>query len=147
MHHRCSASAASRGQDLLLSNVLSFEVQVDWSPNTAGTPTVPGDDVPGSNLAPRTTAVGNWDWPFDSLAYPAGNAGQNTINGAGGVNGVFDTWIGAPTNPNWNTGLNVATQNAEKLPLAIRVKQLKIILRIFDNKTQQTRQSTLLQDM
>jgi hypothetical protein len=63
------------------------------------------------------------------------------------VSGVFDTWIGAPLNPNWNTGLTVATQNAEKLPLAIRVKQLKIILRIFDTKTQQTRQSTLIQDM
>lgn len=134
------------GEDLLLTGVLSFEVQVDWSPNTAGT-LVTTDDVPGSTLGPRTPAQGNWDYPFDSLAYPGGNAGQNDLNGPGGVNGLFDTWIGAPLNSTWNTGLNVATQNAQKLPLAIRVKQLKITLRIFDSSTKQTRQSTFVVEM
>jgi hypothetical protein len=136
------------GTDLLLSDVLSFEVQVDWAPNTAGTPAVPADDVPGSTLAPRTTAANNWDWPFDSLAHPGGNAGHNTLN-ANGAFGVFDTWY-PYTDP--NTGLPLwnifgGSPNTTTLPLAVRVKQLRIILRIFDKKTMQTRQSSFVVEM
>lgn len=120
-----ASNDARYGEDLLLSNVLSFEVLVDWDKS----------QVTGSIAPPRNTTVqGNWDWPFDTLAV---NAGQNTLG-----SGVFDTWIGSPQNPTWNNGFSTGTANAQKLPLAVRVKQLQITTRIFDTKTKQARQST-----
>jgi hypothetical protein len=115
---------ARYGEDMLLDNVLSFEVMVDWTQS----------GVTGSTFGPRTTAVGNWDSPFDFLG--AQNAGQNTIG-----SGVFDTWVGSPTNPTWNVGFGGAP-NAQKLPLAIRVKAIQITVRIWDPKTKLARQST-----
>jgi hypothetical protein len=131
------------GTDLLLSHVLSFEVQVDWSPNTAGTPSVAADDLTGNNLWPRGTGASppNWDYPFDSLAL-AGNTGNNQSLYPTLTTGLFDTW--APLT-DWN---NFALgSNANALPLAVRVRALKITMRIWDPNTKQTRQTTIVQEM
>ncbi len=112
------------GEDLLLSNVLSFEVLVDWTPATT---------IANSNQFPRTQAQGNWDHPFDNLYYVGGNGGRNQTYQN---QGVFDTWYPAP-------GWNVFTaMNANKLPLAVRVKQIQGTVRIFDPKTKLARQNT-----
>jgi hypothetical protein len=126
------AGTPYEGTDLLLSHVLSFEVQVDWSPNTTG--------FTGNTLGPRGTGAGNWDYPFDSLAL-AGNTGNNlTLQTQ--TTGLFDTW--GPL-PDWN---NFALgNNANALPLAVRVRALKITLRIWDQNTKQTRQTTIVQEM
>jgi hypothetical protein len=130
------------GTDLLLSHVLSFEVQVDWSPNT-GNPAVAGDELmPSNTFWPRGTGASppNWDYPFDSLAL-AGNTGNN-ITYPTQTYGLFDTW--GPL-PDWN---NFALgNNANALPLAVRVRALKITLRIWDQNTKQTRQTTIVQEM
>ena len=126
------------GEDLLLSDVLSFEVQVDWSPNV-GNPTVASDEIAPANTIAARTPPTNWDYPFDSLAL-AGNSGNSTLYPTM-PDGLFDTW--APIT-NWNT---FGTASATAIPLAIRVKQLKITLRIFDSSTKQTRQSTFVVEM
>jgi hypothetical protein len=118
-------ASARYGEDLLLSNVLSFEVMVDWGQNV-GSP-----QVAGSTLATRTTLAGNWDSPFDHLSV---NAGQNTTYTNAGL---FDTWY---PHPSWDNFALAVKPNA--LPLAIRVKQIQITVRVFDTKTKQARQST-----
>jgi hypothetical protein len=128
---------ARYGEDQLAANVLSMEILVNWERSA----------IPGSTFNPRTTQQGNWDAPFDTLYYVGGNTGQNVVNGTSGVNGVFDTWWGQPTgNALWSTGLNTAPlatpTNANILPLAIRVKEIQVILRIFDSKTKTSRQNT-----
>jgi hypothetical protein len=145
-------SHARYGEDLLLSNVLSFEVMVDWAPNVNGV-----NGPVGSRLGPRpftgdpaVSAVSadrqpsypglpNSDYPFDHLG---AIKVQNNVGP-----GVFDTWIGSPLNPTWNIGLNTDSPNAQKLPLAVRVKQMRITIRIFDTKTKQARQSSIVVDM
>jgi len=69
------------GTDILLSNVLSFEVRVDWDPNPNGTL--------NSSNPPRPFSV-NTEYPYDNLT---ANAGRT----------VFDTWY---DEPNWNTAFN-----------------------------------------
>jgi hypothetical protein len=66
------------GTDILLSNVLSFEVRVDWDPNPNGTL--------NSSNPPRSFPV-NTEYPYDNLTANAGCT-------------VFDTWY---DEPNWNT--------------------------------------------
>jgi len=128
------------GTDLLLSHVLSFEVQVDWSPNM-GT-TVVGDEIAGNTAYPRSTTFGNWDYPFDSLAQ-AGNTGNNSTYPTA-TTGLFDTWVGPPLNPNWNI---FGAPSVSALPLAVRVKAIKMVIRLWDPNTKQTRQTTFIQEM
>jgi prepilin-type N-terminal cleavage/methylation domain-containing protein len=121
-------SGARLGEDIVMANVLSFEVQVNWGPNT-GSPAA-GDEVPGSTSGPRTPPT-NWDHPFDNLQV---NPGRN----AGYLNqGVFDTWHAVA---GWDSF--ALTNSNTVLPLAVRVKQIKIIVRVFDAKTKQARQAT-----
>ena len=118
------------GEDLLLSNVLSFEVLVDWSPATS---------IAGTNLSPRlqTAAPPNWEHPFDNLSV---NGGKNpNFNNQG----VFDSWSAFPAQSGalkaWN---DFSAGNTRAIPLAIRVKQIQATVRIWDSKTKLARQNT-----
>ena len=101
---------------------------MDWKPSL----------VNGSKAGPRPfTQSGvllNSDYPFDTLNYAGGNVGQSSL----GL-GLFDTWVGAPANPTWNTGWasTPIVGNGSKLPLAVRVTQIQVTIRIFDRKTKQ----------
>jgi hypothetical protein len=99
------------GTDILLSNVLSFEVRVDWDPNPDGTlnSSNPPRSFPPVNV--------NTEYPYDNLT---ANAGRNPALPA-----TFDTWH---DEPNWNTAFNT-------LPLAIRVRGIQVSVRVFDPKT------------
>lgn len=116
-------SNARYGEDLLLSDVLSFEVRVDWSPNTNG--------LSSSSQAPRAFAT-NTEYPFDNLTVNTGH------NSAFAGQGVFDTWFPAAS---WNINLNGAG-NPSKVPLAVRVNGIQVTIRIWDRKTKQSRQNT-----
>src|SRR5581483_5233059 len=85
------------GEDILLSNVISFEVRVDWSPNVNSTMT-------GHTNPPQAFKAGNTDYPWDYLSVPG------TPNGGWTNQGIFDSWN--------------ATGGAP--PLAIRVKSIQI---------------------
>jgi hypothetical protein len=132
-----AAGTPYEGTDLLVSNLLSFEVQVDWTGNIGNNPAVTTDNAPGSSAWPRSAAAGNWDAPFDALA-PAGNTGSNTTYPTA-THGLFDTWYPVAGWNSYNT--------ANSVPLAVRVLKLRIIIRVFDSKTKQSRQSSFVVDM
>jgi type II secretory pathway pseudopilin PulG len=131
------------GEDILLSNVLSFEVLVDWSPSLNGVPgsrlgprPFSGDPVPappaGVDRLPSYPGLANSDAPYDNLVIKGAPNNSVYLN-----SGVFDTWGALP---NWN---NFALpNNTNALPLAIRVKSVQITIRVFDTKTRMARQST-----
>jgi len=121
------SGSPNHGADILLSNVLSFEVRVDWDPN----PNV----ILNSSNPPRSLPV-NAEYPYDNLT---ANIGRNPAfqvqlepPPAPPRCTVFDTWY---DQPNWNT--TFAT-----LPLAIRVRGIQVSVRVFDPKTRAVRQNT-----
>lgn len=111
------------GDDIVLSNVTSFEVKLTWDAPAIGTPRAPRTGLPptafGSPIPDSLGAVANGDFPFDDL--PA-----STVAPFVGQR-VFDT------------GNNTAT-----LPLRIRVTALQVKIRVFDPKTLLTRQVSFI---
>ena len=89
---------------MLLDNVLSFEVMVDWTQSS----------VTGSTFAAANdSSLGNWDSPFDTLYYAGGNAGKNpTFTNAG----VFDTWSRHHRPPRSATGTTSALREQPDMP-------------------------------
>lgn len=130
------ANDQNYGTDILLSNVLSFEVRVNWDPNP--------DLALNSSLLPRGLAQGNTEFPYDNLGsanpsqpIPGLNLGRNSTLPA-----TFDTWH---DETGWTTGPNAAFSTSNSpgpLPLAIRVKGIQITIRVFDPKTRSVRQNT-----
>jgi prepilin-type N-terminal cleavage/methylation domain-containing protein len=100
------------GDDIVVSNVLSFQVLVDWDRNS--NPSVAAFLRGVQN--PRPFVI-NTDFPYDHLWQGGGSSGSPSL---------FDTY--APT-------LDLISQ-------AIRVKSLQISLRIFDPSTKMARQNT-----
>jgi hypothetical protein len=106
------------GADILLTDVISFEIKI----------------------LDRTT--GNFvDVPY-SLVNPL-------FNGTSGTQRVFDTWSSVKDDvydySTWNDP--TAADQTTRLPRADVIPAIKITLRIWDKKSQRTRQVTILQDM
>jgi hypothetical protein len=117
------------GDDLLLSDVISFDIKVLQVGGGYGNQAFDGKLVPV---------------PVD---LPPALQNQNAAFKATGVS-VFDTWTtqgpyGDATN-GWN-GTN--TNSPYRLPLKMRVLALQITIRVWDEKTQRSRQVTIVQDM
>jgi Tfp pilus assembly protein FimT len=149
------------GGDILLSNVVSFEVKALWDIPTDGTvfwiAAGPGSTAKPSVYPPQP--ANNADYPFDNLP-----VGMNPVFQNGGIR-VFDTWskeqgsnpIGYsfydPTSTGtqlWNQGQFRSDTNNPlnpTIPLRVRMRAVQIKLRIWDQKSQQTRQTTLIQDL
>jgi len=147
----------SGGDDVLLENVLSWDVKAHWE--------VPADVRINRVPAPAAYPV-NPDFPFDDLPQtPAGfgNEAFRDVNRFGlEFPRVFDTWCGedqkvdparqivvAPYSA-WNLRYeNGGNANAAfvTIPLRVRVKAIQIRLRVWDTRTQQARQVTIVQDM
>ena len=109
------------GDDIVLTNVLSFEVKPTWDSGGAAraprtTVTNPGIGAAIPDGVPASGGVANSDYPYDDLP--------------GAAVRVFDT------------GNDVNT-----LPLRIRVTGVQIKIRVFDPKTQMTRQVTVVVDL
>jgi hypothetical protein len=123
------------GTDILLSNVLSFEVRVNWDPNP--------NPALNSNLPPRPLGMGNTEYPYDNLTVNIGlNPDFQQIIGSIPHCTTFDTWH---DETGWNIGPNPTfstTPRSGVLPLAIRVKGIQITIRVFDPKTRSVRQNT-----
>jgi hypothetical protein len=146
-------STASRlGEDILLGNVISFEVRAIWTPATGATPAkLPYVRSPSTFLLGTST-----DHPFDSLPAvpatasptmatppdPAHTQGNTLLAGQY----IFDTWSQLP---NW-AQINAAgelTPSGDIPPLFIRIQALQIRIRVWDSSTQTTRQITIVQEM
>lgn len=170
------------GDDILLSDVLSFEIKALWDAPTTDArfdPIATQQSLAIGNPRLPGSPTNNYDYPYDNLPvgrnpvfrpnYP--NLGPNDIR-------VFDTWsqVSAPVagvdfgmvasnfnrpqpQPGWNqgylnsnlvpdtlNGTQVSVTNAT-IPLRIRVRALQIRLRVWDAKTQQARQVTIVQDV
>ncbi len=148
------------GDDLLLSDVISFEVKATWD--------VPPGTPPGSPLWPSKTynipaisaGTPNSDYPFDYIPFSPDNP-MFMAQSAGGQGlgiRVFDSWssigiygtlVGTAPNqvPAWDGTAAKGTASPASLPLRIRIKALLIRIRIWDAKAQQTREITIIQDM
>jgi hypothetical protein len=155
------------GDDIVLTNVLSFEVLATWSPNPNFMPLIPQTNVsprpftvqnnaavgvyPGNNTYPVSTSPYNSNYPFDNL--PPMN-----IN-PGFPSNTFDTWykISNPypgpnptNNPNWNWNWNNFSllttpgtlPNQNLVPMPVRITALHVTIRVYDPKTKQARQNT-----
>jgi prepilin-type N-terminal cleavage/methylation domain-containing protein len=110
------------GSDILLTDVISFDVQVYYQNQP-----VPNDfnDLPASTTNPLfagSGAPGSYGW-------------------------CFDTWssnndVAFPNYKNWQT-----TGNSYSVPNQLVIQAIRITIRVWDRKTQQTRQVTIIQDM
>jgi hypothetical protein len=157
-------SITNTGEEVLLTNVISFQVQATWLSNPtlfglqspAMTPQVPPTPVPPGFIP-------NPDYPWDDIPQIA-----PTVNSRFGGQRFFDTWssinaatfpqgTGTPVQANgpdytqwasqtW-TGTAPQTGPDPRIPLRIRVRALKITIRVWDPQTQQARQVTIIQDV
>jgi prepilin-type N-terminal cleavage/methylation domain-containing protein len=117
------------GDDILLPNVVSFGVKI---------------------LAPAKSSdfIDLFDSTISSDLTLNQNAAINSYNAR-----VFDTWSyqtsGSPTfydYSGWNTPAG-ANYNQVRMPMPIKVIAVQIILRVWDEKSERTRQITIVQDM
>ena len=185
------------GEDILLTDVLSFEVRATWTPH----PPVPEDNPTGTGTPPPIIIPapynGDPDYPFDDIPFP--DRTQNFPNTASTrVPGdrtrfvrnqsflrdqslttlpvaapragrppilpvrCFDTWTrGLPAfpvlpNQDWNNSsastragedTGYMRMDYEQVPLRIRITALQIRIKVWNQKTQQARQITIVQDM
>ncbi len=123
------------GDDILVTDVISFEIKVLWSTGPASV----------GLIAPRQGAgtyygVGrpfNVDWPFDTLQNIAGWGMR------------FDTMSQstAPVGTNWDDPASFLAPNNNLPRYRVRVQALQIRIRVWDFNTQQTRQMCFVQDI
>ena len=115
-----SISSVQVGDDIVITNVTSFEVKAMWTVNS----------VPGARTTlPFGAGVPNGDYPFDDLPV----SGDNTTLGS---SRTFDTMS---STGNWNT-----PGNATSIPNRIRVQAVQIKIRVYDAKNKLSRQTTLV---
>lgn len=132
------------GEDTLLSNVISFEVQVQYAcpPVDGKLPVVPNYPRAFSTGTPTPTATS--EHPFDTFP-PTRPANGNTAVPAG----VYDSWTqGLAT---WTTDVNpttgVVNAGPNVPPILARIQAVQIRIRIWDPKYQSARQVTIVQDL
>jgi hypothetical protein len=106
-------TSSLQGADLMLSDVISFEVKV------LGSVASDYSDIP---------------------------IGNNTVFQKAGI-GVFDTWSNQSDSTYDYSSSMSGTSSAVAVPLQLNIVALKITIRIWDAKTQQARQITIIQDM
>ena len=135
------STSSKVGDDIVITNVLSFEVKATWMPGPA-IPATPGSPFSPAVAPPRTfiaPGVPNGDYPFDDLPF-AGGPNDNPSIGPR----TFDTMTNQGTTPNlpgfeWN-----APGNVNSIPLRIRVLAVQVKIRVYDPKNKLTRQTTLV---
>jgi type II secretory pathway pseudopilin PulG len=125
------ASPDLTGNDIFLTNVLSFDVRI--------------------LLQGGTDFVDLFDASVTAFANPG-----NTSFGGAGQPMVFDTWSQTQdtTYPNYSSGWS-GPKSASSIPLyqnaagtiKIRIRAIQITMRVWDEKTQQTRQASVVQDL
>jgi len=162
-----SIAPVGDGSDILLTNVLSFEVKAYWVPGAGGVSkgaelTQAPAPQPRSTqqlyaVLPATQTQVNNDWPFTEFPASPWNANGNNgiLSQASAV--VFDTWSqqSLPATWNANTPATWATGNPTSTlgvgnglpPLRVRITTLQIRIRIWDPNTQQARQITMVQEI
>jgi hypothetical protein len=159
---------ASRwGDDVLLTDVVSFEIKAVWE---AKGPNPTSGNGGTWNLPGMPPNYPNTDAPFDYLPLPQWSVASQPPNSNTYYTGqnppavikpsnqqllnqgyrVFDTWssVGPYANTTPFTGWNNDNPNNPAcIPLRVRIKALQIRITVWDRKSEQTRQITIVQDM
>ena len=132
------------GEDTLLSNVISFEVLVQYAcpPVDGKLPVVPNYPRLFSTGTPTATTTS--EHPFDTFP-PTRPANGNNVVPAG----VYDSWNQGLSS--WTTDINPTTQavnpGVNVPPILARIQAIQVRIRIWDPKYQNARQVTLVQDL
>lgn len=112
------ATAVRLGEDVVLSNVISFEVKFTGSSGAAA-------GFTGGNTWPTPFANGNTDFPYDNLPF----------------NGFYDTFT---RQGNWSVPANLgSTTNTGGTLKPIRLTGAQVRLRVWNPSTKKTRQTTV----
>jgi hypothetical protein len=122
-----STPGTPTGSDLLLTDVLSFEIKADWDGGTVAPSAV--------NVATFPTGTSSYEFPFNVLP-------PVTRNPALAGRGIFDTWFDSGDNSWVQVIGNNSTQNL--IPQPIRVRALQIKVRVWDRKNNMARQVTIV---
>lgn len=135
------------GDDIVLTDVLSFEVKASWFSN----PTFEAILTNSSPAVPTLLGSGNTDDPFSDLPPSTLN------NGAYAGVRVFDTWYRAPNldDVDWDRPAPTVipgtpgflSRRIDQVPVRINLRALQIRLRIWDSLKNQARQMTIVQEI
>lgn len=138
------APMASRpGEDTVLSNVISFEVQVQWTGASL-------KDLPYANRQNPDvfdTSKGKTDDPFDTLPVV-----PSTWHREPGMpppptladTHTYDSWT---PDLDWTTNYDPTKADARRPPLVITVRAVQVRIRIWDPKMQTGRQVSFVQHL
>lgn len=130
-----------QGADLLIDDVISFEVSV----LVAGTTDFISlfDPYFNASLPARPSLRSNSTF-YNPRVSSGADSGTNL-----GYPAVFDTWSRERNDlydfSKWDPDASGVSDVS--VPLKVRILALRIVIRVWDQKTQQTRQVTLIQDM
>jgi len=143
------------GDDVLLTDVISFEVRPAWIYNP-----VFNQLLANSSPVPEDMSQGNSDEPFADL--PPSGINPTYKDASGKSFGAFDTWYDPAavfgTEVNWNDPNPQGTDGflyvnpanpitgATKPPHRINVRALQIKVRVWDPKAEQARQATIINE-
>jgi hypothetical protein len=124
------------GADILLTDLISMDVRV----LTAQTGPAAGFvDLFDSRFDTPTSYRNNYDPTSGASIFY-----KPVINPSGPA--VFDTWSRVRDDQDdfsgWSTGPSL-----QSVPLAVNIRALQITLRVWDRRTEQTRQITIIQDL
>ncbi len=138
------------GEDTVLSNVISFEVQVQWTGaggtamngTAAKNALLPYDNTTPAKRDPSVfdTTQSKTDDPFDTLPKVL----PTWTNGGLANTHTYDSWT---RDLDWQTSYDPATPDANRPPLVITVRAVQVRIRIWDPKMQTGRQITITQDL
>jgi prepilin-type N-terminal cleavage/methylation domain-containing protein len=155
---------ANGGDDILLNDVVSFSVKI-LSPDYFDAVGYNNNPPPFGPSLTTTAAADFVDVPYQCFdpRLPAGNQIRTNstffdpLNGGAAATvriGVFDTWCQQPGPPydyhdpnNWGGGATAINNAPTTLPFPYKVTALQITIRVWDRRTQQTRQVTIVQNM
>jgi hypothetical protein len=139
------------GDDVLLTDVLSFEIKAAWFNNPSFNNLFPNSSPSVRPMVPVLPVPPNLEEPFDDLQPVTLN--NNAPLWAG--QRVFDTWFRAPSldGLDWdrpvqaNAGPGFLSQRLDQVPMRINVRALQIKLRVWDSRKEQARQMTIIQEI
>jgi len=137
------------GDDVLLTDVLSFEIKAAWFNNQSFNNIFPNSSPNVRPMFPVLPVPPNLEEPFDDLQPVTLNSGPWFGQR------VFDTWFRAPSLDalDWdrpvqaNAGPGFLNQRPDQVPMRINVRALQIQLRVWDSRKEQARQMTIIQEI
>jgi len=164
-----SAATSRVGDDVLLSQVISFEVKLQWvhnqfevayQPPLGFRPRLPRQFVDPTRAAIELRQAGTFDseGPNGSPGvattdFPVDTLPQQSTNTNFDNQFVFDTW--STQVPGWDANRQQALPGQPNqppptpgaIPMRVRVLKAKITIRVWDQKLKLSRQVTIIQDL